>query len=187
MTIKKDRVSIRLKDFDYTREGYYFVTICVQNKKCLFGKIENASVVLNDFGREVETLWREIPDHFANVELDETVVMPNHLHGIIVIKGRGTACRARQKEAFGNPVSGSLPTIIRSFKSAVTKHFNSGRKSSGKSVWQKNFYEHIVRSEEELRHIREYIANNPLKWETDRENPENSLKKFKKPDEPWKI
>ena len=187
MITKKNRVSIRLKDFDYTREGYYFVTVCVRNKECLLGGIENASVVLNDFGRKVETLWHDTPNHFANVELDIAVVMPNHLHGIIILKGRGTACRAQMKEAFGKPVSGSLSTIIRSFKAAVTKHFNISRKNIGQSVWQKNFYEHIIRSEKELCNIREYIVNNPLKWEFDYENPKRNLKIYQELDEPWKT
>lgn len=103
--------------------------------------------------------------------MDEFVVMPNHLHGIIVIDGRGTACRARIEESFGRPVAGSLPTIIRSFKSAVSKRINQMRVNPGVPVWQRNYYERVIRDEQELNGIQHYIADNPAKWAEDENCP----------------
>ncbi len=113
------------------------------------------------------------------VELDACVVMPNHFHGIIVVSndrgtaiGRGTARRAPTVERFGQPVSGSIPTVMRSFKSAVTKRINEMHQTPGKPLWQRNYYEHVIRNENELNRIRQYIIDNPAKWETDHENPD---------------
>ena len=104
--------------------------------------------------------------------LDAFIVMPNHIHGIII--RRGTARRAPTVERFGKPVAGSLPTLVRAYKSAVTQGINTLRRTPGDSVWQENYYEHIVRSEAELNRIREYIATNPMRWGSDRYNPERS-------------
>ena len=118
----------------------------------------------------------------TNVVLDQFVIMPNHVHGIIFLidKNVGTARRAPTigpgsyaYESFGKPISGSLPTIIRSFKSGVTKHINELRKTPGAPVWQRSFYDHVIRNETELNIKREYILNNPLKWDLDKNNPKN--------------
>jgi len=98
--------------------------------------------------------------------------MPDHLHGIVIIHNTGTARRAPTPERFGKPAAGSLPTIIRSFKSAATKRINAYRGTPGTQVWQRGFFEHVVRNREDLNRIREYILNNPARWELDRENPE---------------
>ena len=126
---------------------------------------------LNDAGLAVAECWQAIPDHFPHAELDEFVVMPNHLHGVIVIDRRGTACRAQVEESFGRPIAGSLATIIRSFKSAVTKRINQLRDNPGAPVWQRNFYERVIRDEQELNGIRHYIACNPGKWAEDENYP----------------
>ena len=110
------------------------------------------------------------------MRLDEFVVMPNHVHGILVIADnrRGTACRAPTTvERFGRPVTGSLPTIVRSFKSVSTKRINKVRNTPGIPVWQRNYYEHVIRSEKELDRIRQYIAHNPASWTEDAERPPN--------------
>jgi REP element-mobilizing transposase RayT len=169
------RRSVRLKGYDYAGSGAYFVTICTQNHECLFGEIRDGRMILNDAGRMVQSLWDELPRHFPNVELDTFVVMPNHVHGIIWIidVGRGTACRAPTVERFGQPVAHSLPTIIRSFKSAVTKCVNAQRGTPGLPIWQRNYYEHIIRNDDELNRICEYIVNNPARWDNDVENPLN--------------
>jgi putative transposase len=176
----KHRRSIRVQGYDYSQAGAYFVTICTQNRKCLFGEIADGRMVVNHAGRIVDQCWYDIPSHFPHIALDQYVVMPNHLHGIIVISEgrgtaccRGTACRAptTTEEQFGHPVVGSVPTIIRSFKSAATKRINEIRNTPGAKLWQRNFYERIIRNDDELNRIREYIANNPLQWEMDRENP----------------
>lgn len=108
--------------------------------------------------------WKEIPEHFENSEFDYFVIMPNHMHGIVIPGGTSTACRADTTESFGKPVPGSLPTIIRSYKSAVTKRINEPRSTPGKYVWQRNYYERVIRNEKELYNIRKYILQNPQKW-----------------------
>ena len=123
---KHHRRSIRLKEYDYSAAGAYFITISAYNREPIFGEIVNGEMRLNECGRIAASCWDEIAVHFPNVELDAFIVMPNHVHGIIVIvvDGRGTACRAPTTEQFGKPVANSLPTIIRSFKSAATKRIN---------------------------------------------------------------
>jgi len=165
------RRSVRLRDYDYSCDGAYFVTICVANRECLFGETAEGVMRLNDAGLAVAQCLQAIPVHFPQVELDEFVVMPNHLHGIIVIDRRGTACRAQVEESFGRPIAGSLATIIRSFKSAVTKRINQLRDNPGAPVWQRNYYERVIRDEQELNGIRQYIAGNPAKWEEDENHP----------------
>jgi len=173
------RRSIRLKDYDYCQEGAYFVTICTHSHKCLFGEIVSGATQLNRFGNVVNKCWLEIPHHFPNVEIDTFVVMPNHFHGILVIHDcRGTACRA-PTEKFGRPTPRSLPTIIRSFKSAVTKRINALRKTPGARLWQRNYYEHVIRNEDDLNEIRQYILDNPVKWDMDENNPDRQVNEIK--------
>ncbi len=142
---------------------------------------------LNRYGEIVQGEWLLTAQLRPNVVLDAWVVMPNHFHGIILITNDrwGTTRRAPTKEnfqsgtarcaptieQFGKPVAGSLPTIVRAFKSAVTKRVNDLRKTPGAAVWQRNYYEHVIRNEDSLQKIREYIVNNPVRWEYDRENP----------------
>jgi len=117
--------------------------------------------------------WIKTADIRSNIELDVSVVMPNHFHGILTIVDhcRGTVHRAPTLEQFGKPTSGSLPTIVRYFKSAVTRRINELRGTPYTPVWQRNYYEHVIRNETDLNEIREYIINNPLKWDLDSENP----------------
>ena len=172
------RRSIRLKDYDYSQQGTYFVTVCTYNRKCNLGKVINDEVQLNKYGHIVENEWIKIADIRKNVELDTYVIMPNHLHGILLITdSRGTEHRAPTVEQFGKPVSGSLPTIIRSFKSTVTKQINRLRNTPGSPVWQRNYYEHIIRNEDGLNRIRGYIINNTIQWQFDRENPRHIIDK----------
>ncbi len=174
------RRSVRLEGYDYSQAGVYFVTVCTQNRECLFGDVIDDKMTLNVSGKIAAECLNEISEHFSNVELDEFAVMPNHIHAILVIvdddrRGtarRGTACRAPTNiEQFGKPVSGSIPTIIRSHKSAVTKRMNHVRGTRGAPIWQRNYYEHIVRNEEELQRICEYITSNPARWFDDENNP----------------
>jgi len=167
-----NRQSVRLKEYDYTQEGAYSVTICTKSRKCLFGDIIDEKMVLNEYGKIVDKCCEKIPEHFPHVELDEYIIMPNHIHGIINICGgttpcRGTACRAPTYEWFGKPVRGSLSTIIRSFKSAVTRQINMIHNTPAKQLWQRNYYDHVIRDAIELYKIREYIVYNPAKWEED--------------------
>ncbi|HPD60876.1 MAG TPA: transposase [Thermodesulfobacteriota bacterium] len=161
------RKSIRLRHYDYSKPGAYFITICTHNRECLFGKIIGRKMVLNNKGKITRHYWLEIPRHFPNVVLDEYIIMPNHVHGIIVLDnsvGARHAVPLHQTEQFGRPTRKSIPTIIRSFKSAVTHQINQ---IPGASVWQHNYYEHIIRNEIELNKARGYIVYNPINWSTD--------------------
>ena len=168
------RRSIRLKGYDYTQPGAYFVTICTHQQACLFGEVSGESIALNPLGQVVEDEWLRTTTVRPNVVLDKFVIMPNHVHGIIMIAkhGRGTMHRAPTTERFGKPVSGSLPTIVRAFKRAATKRINHLRGTPGLPVWQRNYYEHIIRDDAGLNRIREYIVYNPQRWHLDRYNPD---------------
>jgi len=175
---KHHRRSIRLSGYDYSQNGAYFVTVCTKNRECLLGEIVGGKMELHIAGECVVRCWNEVPEHFPHVDLDTFVVMPNHIHGVLAIAGdrgtanrRGTACRAPTIERFGQPVPGSIPTVIRAFKSAVTKRINEMRQMPGEPLWQRNYYEHVIRNEDELNRIRQYIIDNPAKWDMDKENP----------------
>ncbi|MDI6839800.1 MAG: transposase [bacterium] len=155
----KQRKSIQLKGYDYSQSRAYFVTVCIHNKECLLGNIADGQMQLNEYGHIVVECWNTISDHFNNVQLDGSVMMPNHIHGILMIVDncRDTPCHVSTGEQFGKPTRGSLPTIIRSFKSVVTKRINEMRNISCIPIWQSRYYEHIIRNEKSLNKIREYI------------------------------
>ena len=200
------RRSIRLQGYDYPQNGAYFITLCAQDRKPIFGKIVNGEMQLSPFGVIVRDEWLKTSEMRKNIEMDEFIVMPNHFHGIIVIDdgdiGRDALPRVQDKEEstgtldllgtgtldllstgtlqraptsaptreqFGKPTSNTIPTIIRGFKAAVTKQINTIQINAGKynlpeRIWQKNYYEHVIRNEVSLNKIREYIINNPLNW-----------------------
>ncbi len=156
----------RLLRFNYSAPGYYFVTICTKNRIEYFGKIKNRKVVLNRFGNVVKLCWLDLPYHYWNCILDEFIVMPNHIHGIIVINnnvGNGL-------KPFPTDKIYSLSEIIRGLKTFSSRRINVLIEYS-KFSWQKSFYDHIIRNEQSLQKIREYIRYNPLKWYEDPENP----------------
>ena len=177
------RSSIRLKGYDYSRIGGYFVTICTLQKEHLFGKIINGQMICSTIGEIPKKYWLEIPEHFRNVKSDEFCVMPNHIHGILFITDNmnvGTdynlslqkpkqlhQSHQPKQNKFQNVIPESLSYIIATYKAAVTRNSNKINKPF---AWQSRFYDHIIRSERELECIREYIVYNPLKWEFDREN-----------------
>lgn len=175
MKIGKSRKPNRLRHFDYSANGWYFVTICTKDKEKYFGKIENNTMILNELGEMVREYWLVIPEHFPYVILDEFIIMPNHIHGIIVIEhnnygvGNNDRCSLQR-----NRNMQLLPKIISQYKSSVTrdirKQFNNYR-----FRWQKSFFDHIIRDETSLQNIRTYIRFNPLKWNTDTDNPKNTL------------
>lgn len=184
-SILHHRRSIRLKGYDYSQAGAYFVTIVTQGRECRFGEVVDGAMQLSESGRIAEDCWRAIPDHFPDVELGAFVVMPNHVHGIIILNGnrrgtmdgRGTIYRAPTMdttdrapttEQFQKPVAGSLATILRAYKAAVTRRINRELHLTG--IWQRNYYEHIIRNENEHDRIHRYIEANPLNWGTDSEN-----------------
>jgi putative transposase len=167
------RRSLRLKEYDYSQEGAYFITICTQNRECTFGDVLDWEMVLNDSGRVVTEEWVKSADIRSEIELDAFVVMPNHIHGIVWIR-RGDRPVAPTSEPI--PVSGPKPksigSFIAGFKSACTKHINDMRNARGTPVWQRNYYEHVIRDEDDLNRIRQYIHDNPARWVEDENNPE---------------
>jgi REP element-mobilizing transposase RayT len=155
------RRSIRLQGFDYSSAGAYFVTICTHERAHVFGEIQNNEMILNENGNICMNVWDEIREYSDNVETDEFIVMPNHVHGIIWITGainpKGAINRA--------PTIMGLGEIVRSYKARVTRQIRSAGSTYG--VWQRNYHERIIRNEHELDAVQQYIRNNPSKWEFD--------------------
>jgi REP element-mobilizing transposase RayT len=189
--VKHHRRSIRLKGYDYSQAGAYFITICTKDRACLFGEMVDGEMRLNPWGEIVREEWFKTAQLRLYVRLHDTefVVMPNHVHGIIwIVDDNVVGARRRRAptdaplERFGAPVSGSIPTIVRAFKSATTKRLNALRGTPGGQIWQRNYYEHIIRDDESLNRIREYIANNPSQWAADRENPDVVRRRMRRPD-----
>ena len=171
--VTPQRRSLRLNDYDYHQAGGYFVTVCTYRRENLFGEIREGVMRLNQYGEVAHKYFEAIPQHFDNAAVDEFVVMPNHVHGVIFLSDVGArhAVPPTRSQRFGHSVVGSLATIVRSFKSIVSKRINDSRKTPGEPVWQRNYYEHVIRNERSLQRIREYIVNNPQRWDFDRENP----------------
>jgi len=226
---KHHRRSLRLAGYDYSRAGAYYVTVCARDRQCLFGEVIAGEMKMNEFGQMVFEEWFKTGEMRPHIQLDAFVVMPNHIHGILVlddggtlqldrsfdrptprrgtlhvpplhvpplpyapvqptptgeqseqptpnmiptiISDGGTWQRAPTVEQFGRPTPDSIPTIVRLFKSATTACINRARNQPRLPVWQRNYYEHIIRDEAEWASIREYIETNPARWSEDRENP----------------
>ncbi len=166
------RKSIRLKGYDYSQPGAYFVTLCTHNMERIFGRIIAGKMELNTYGLIAREEWFQTAVAHPYLELheDESAIMPNHIHGIIWITEVGATETVARKTNSG-PKPGSLGAIVGQYKSRTTRHINKLRKNSGKSVWQRNYYDRIIRNEKELQSIRKYIENNPLHWENDRGRP----------------
>ena len=188
------RHSIRLPKYDYSQAGEYFITICLQNRECLFGEIVNDEMILNDAGRMVSDIWHRIPGHNPGVEIDEFVVMPNHIHGIMVLVGADHCvcpinpgrcqtdriCSTNPGVSPGQSrgIAPTLPQIVQRFKTLTTKRYIDGVNQKGwqyfqTRLWQRNYYEHVIRNEDDLNRIKEYISTNQLRWASDTENPDN--------------
>jgi REP element-mobilizing transposase RayT len=211
------RRSIRLKGYDYRQAGAYFVTICTQDRAFLFGQVVHDEMRLNDAGKMVYDVWNDLPAFYPGVQTDAFIVMPNHIHGIIILVGAdprvcpnadprvcpaqpsvGVGPRAYpgsdpraypdsgpracpgQPQELGQPQGVAptlgLPDVVHRFKTMTTKRYADGVKRLGWEpfrgrLWQRNYYEHIIRNEESLNRIREYILTNPMRWALDRENP----------------
>jgi REP element-mobilizing transposase RayT len=178
-----NRRSIRLKDYDYSQSGLYFITICTRDRECLFGDIDNNGIMLSKEGLIAEKYWNAIPAHFPNTILREHIIMPNHIHGIIEItdmpndmENKDIEVENIRTENVGakhfsplqqisrktqNGTARTIGSIVRGFKIGVTKEL-------GFSPWQRNYYERIIRDCNEYKNAAEYIEQNPYKWETDR-------------------
>jgi len=184
------RRSIRLKGFDYSQAGLYFITICCQDRFCYFGHVENDAMILNEYGQIAFDEWMKLPERFPNFELDVFQIMPNHIHAIISLTNPAAAAAVRATLAVapnGNTVAhdtigagvNPAPTdtntgvsdIVGAYKSLVSngclKIFKSNNEMMGK-LWQRNYYEHIIRNEQSYQRIAEYIMNNPIKWGEDK-------------------
>lgn len=168
---KHHRRSIRLQGYDYAQEGAYFVTCCTIRRVHLFGKIADGEMQMNDFGRIAAQEWDRTMELRPNIVCGPSIVMPNHFHGILIIHGRASGTGRNDQtpaiEQFGKPVAGSLPTMVRAFKSAVTKRINEIRQTPGAAVWQRNYYERVIRNEAAYNRIANYIATNPQRWKED--------------------
>jgi len=188
---------MRLRDYDYSQPGAYFVTICVQHLKCLFGAITDGEMRLNKTGKIVVECWNHIRQHFSSVELCEYVVMPNHMHGIIswgiagmtdpqpIVGARFP--RPSENNRRGGVSSsvdpnpnrrGEVPApplgkIVAYFKYQSTKHINQHYNTPGTRVWQRNYHDQVIRDDPDLQRLRQYIQDNPMKWELDQLHPDN--------------
>ena len=190
----------RLKQYDYSQAGYYFVTLCIQSRVCLLGDIVNDNMIPNDAGKMIESSWRELPDHCDGLEIDSCQIMPNHLHGILVLadtsfphrtpapahirhrRGRPLCLPGSDPDSTGQPQrvvpTASLSNVIGRFKSLTTSRYIDSVKhhqwsAFGKKLWQRSFHDHVIRNDQDLGRVREYIQNNPLKWALDEDNPDN--------------
>ncbi len=155
--MQRERRKLRLPDFDYSQAGSYFITICTHDRQCVLGDVAAEQMSLSRSGEIVRTVWQSLADRADGVAIDEFVVMPNHLHGILELA---------ESEA-------PLPSIIGAFKSLSTKAVNAANATPGRRLWQRSYHEHVIRDERARDRIREYIQDNPLKWHLDRENPVN--------------
>jgi len=185
------RKQIRLPGFDYSEPRYYFVTICTQHKKHLFGRINNAEMVLNDVGNMISHWWEQIPNKYSHIILDAFQIMPNHIHAIIQITNHNVGVDQNQfnphvdpnKNEYINSINNrrthrSAPTvgdIIQWVKTMSTNEYIRNVKTNNwptftKRIWQRNYYEHIIRNEENLNEIREYVKTNPQNWDSDENN-----------------
>ena len=195
------RRSMRLRDYDYSQDGAYFVTICTWNRECLLGEIVHGVMDLSEIGKIVREFWFEIQKHFGNIQLDAFTIMPNHLHGIMVLsddlcRGEVSSPCLKIEEIKPGETGGDTPPIWKTgktknigkggdtpplrkgtlgqmlgyFKYQTTKQINLSRNTPGIPIWQRNYYDHVIRNEKELTETREYIINNPLRWALDKEN-----------------
>ncbi len=189
-----DRNITRLREYDYSQAGYYYVTMCTKGSVCLFGDIKNGKMKLNEYGKIVQDTWLDLPNHNCNVELDYYQIMPDHLHCIIIINDNITSSNQHHNVGDGSkpsqsiskssrndntvvragcepaPTSYGLSEIVRQLKTFSAKRINNIRETTGRPIWQRSFYDRIIRNDKELYEIRNYIKSNPLKYEIDRDN-----------------
>ncbi|MBI5660762.1 MULTISPECIES: transposase [Ignavibacterium] len=178
--------STRIPEYDYSNPNWYYVTINTKNHICYFGEVSNGKMILNELGKIVETEWFKNAELRENIELDYFIIMPNHLHGIIIINPindgvenvnhnvetrRGVSLQGENENKFSKPIKNSLSVIINQFKGSVKRWANKNGYEDFQ--WQPGFYDRIIRNERELYLIRKYIEQNPLKWEIEKNNPEN--------------
>ncbi len=173
-TKEPHRRSIRLKEYDYGQAGAYFVTICTQQRECLFGGIIEGKMHLSEAGKEVQSIWGKLPQRYPHTGIEVHIVMPNHFHGIITIDvGAIHESPLRMSTVIHSRRKMLLSKMVGYFKMNSAQQINHLRTTRGQPVWQRNYYEHVIRNEIDLKEIREYIENNPLKWLEDENHPAN--------------
>ena len=164
------RKEMRLEQYDYSLPGVYFLTFCVKNHRLLFGTVTDGAVHLSAAGKMVKDTWEGMTRHYRYVALDDFVVMPNHFHGLLVINGDpGLQPTIPEKIQ-------PLGQLVAEFKSLTTKRINKARETPGQPLWQRNYWDRVIRNEKELNRIREYILTNPSRWEVDRLNPDARIR-----------
>ncbi len=159
---RRERRSIRLRGYDYRGQGAYFITICTYRRGTILGDVKNDAVCLNAIGRLVAKSWLDLPRHHRDILLDDWVVMPDHVHGIIALRPDGFAHADDATRA--GPGRRSIGSIVGSFKSAVVRRINAWRRTPGPRLWQRGYYERIIRDGAHLERVRRYIRNNPRRW-----------------------
>jgi len=191
------RRSIRLQGYDYSWPGAYFVTVCLKSPECLLGEVIGEEARLNDVGRMIKSWWVKLPVKYPTVGIDEFVIMPNHFHGIVVAGatpcGRPVPGQEPGQAHGPAPTHPPVPTlgdIVGWFKTMTTNEYIRGVKERGRPpfagrFWQRNYYEHIIRNDDELNRIRDYIQMNPARWAWDRQNA--SAIPGRKPEAPWEV
>ncbi len=175
----RTRKHIRLRNFDYSSQAWYFITICTKNRKHSFGEIEDKQMLLSAIGEQAELYWNEIPEHFPHIELGEFIIMPNHIHGIIGIVDSPQSAAVRTRHVvsqrvsqpnntnqFGKTIAGSVSAIIGQFKSTLTRW--SRKNDYDDFAWQGRFHDHIIRTDSAFERISDYIKNNPTNWGKDK-------------------
>ena len=167
------RRSIRLKGYDYSRAGAYFITICTHGRECILGDLVDGEMRLNEYGDIARGEWLNLPNRYPDIELDAVVIMPNHIHAIIAIHAVGVIHELPLRNDTKHRRTMLIPKIVGYVKMNTAKRINQSRNTPGARVWQRNYHEHVIRNEADLARIRKYVANNPRKWDMDRQNPDN--------------
>lgn len=169
----RHRRSIRLPGFDYSQLGAYYITVCTKDRECLFGQVLNRQMQLSQAGRIIQEVWDGLPHFYHGIEVDAFVVMPNHVHGVLAIHEPVGAIH--ESPSYAEPIVHRrrmlLSKIVGRLKMVSAKQINALRGSSGQPLWQRNYYEHVIRDDGSLNRIRLYISDNPAQWEFDHENP----------------
>jgi putative transposase len=174
----RNRHSMRYAGYDYTRPGAYFITICTAGRLHTFGAVVDGLMQPSPLGRVVVSCWAQIPQHYACVSLGEYVMMPNHTHGILWIVDSEQPASVPTPRRFGEPVAGSISTIVATYKAAVTREAREAGIVQQGPIWQGRFWDHIIRDETSLAQIQDYIRTNPLHWEQDQLHPEAPPNRF---------
>ena len=176
------RRSTRLPDYDYAQPGAYFVTVCTYERDCILGQVLHCEVLLTPAGQAVTECWNDLGNHYLHVETDRFVVMPNHVHGIVILRDHqgqpypiadNVGAGLKPAPARRHPLS----EIVRAFKTFTSRRINELRGTPRVPAWQRNYYERVIRNDKELDAIRQYIADNPVKWAEGSENPKNIHRK----------